>query len=179
MLQVRWVRTTSGAVAVQVGHASRSRWTIVHHFGSAHNDEELALLWDQAVDFVDREQPSLDGLSDLRSEPPGGLFDDSASLRQEALPIDDLATPGIVSNKSGNASPEEIGGSSGGRIVATGSASELLCSGLRQAYARLGFGQVGDAVFEQVVLARIVEPTSKADTPRVLSDPQGNTRRRG
>lgn len=60
MLQVRWVRTTSGAVAVQAGRANRSRWTTIHHFGIAHNDEELTSLWDHSVDFDDPEQPSLD-----------------------------------------------------------------------------------------------------------------------
>ena len=37
-------------------------------------------------------------------------------------------------------------------------------------YARLGFDTIGDAAFEQLVLARIVEPTSKADSLRVLDE---------
>ena len=49
-----------------------------------------------------------------------------------------------------------------------GTTSDVLWSTLRAAYARLGFGAVEDDVFEQVVLARLVEPTSKLDTIRVL-----------
>ena len=42
---------------------------------------------------------------------------------------------------------------------------------LRDAYRVLGFGQaIGDAAFEQLVLARIVEPASKADTVRILDE---------
>ena len=37
-------------------------------------------------------------------------------------------------------------------------------------YARLGFDTIGDAAFAQLVLARIVEPTSKADSLRVLDE---------
>ncbi len=44
--------------------------------------------------------------------------------------------------------------------------------GTKMAYVRLGLGEVvgGDRVFEQMVRARLTEPTSKAYTPRVLSD---------
>lgn len=44
----------------------------------------------------------------------------------------------------------------------------MFWSTLRTAYARLGFGPLDDAVFEQVMLARLVEPTSKLDTIRLL-----------
>ena len=37
-------------------------------------------------------------------------------------------------------------------------------------YARLGFDVVGDDAFKQLVLARIIEPTSKADSLRVLEE---------
>uniref|UniRef100_UPI000AFDF8C1 IS1634 family transposase n=1 Tax=Kribbia dieselivorans TaxID=331526 RepID=UPI000AFDF8C1 len=37
-------------------------------------------------------------------------------------------------------------------------------------YGRLGFDTLGDAAFEQLVLARLVEPTSKADSLRVLDE---------
>ena len=43
---------------------------------------------------------------------------------------------------------------------------------IRSAYRRLGLGEAvgGDRTFEQMVLARLIEPTSKADTPGVLSE---------
>jgi len=41
---------------------------------------------------------------------------------------------------------------------------------LTQAYARLGFDVINDEAFAQLVLARIVEPTSKVDSLRVLDE---------
>ena len=50
--------------------------------------------------------------------------------------------------------------------------SRLLWEVLHGAYQRLGLGEAvgGDRAFEQMVLARLIEPTSKAQVPRVLSD---------
>lgn len=41
---------------------------------------------------------------------------------------------------------------------------------LTEAYARLGFDAIDDEAFAQLVLARIIEPTSKADSVRVLKE---------
>jgi hypothetical protein len=41
---------------------------------------------------------------------------------------------------------------------------------LEDAYARLGFDAVGNDTFKKLVLARVVEPTSKADTLRVWDE---------
>lgn len=49
------------------------------------------------------------------------------------------------------------------------SCSEVLWDVLSQAYRVLGFDQVADEAFRSLVLARIIEPTSKADTVRVTS----------
>ena len=54
--------------------------------------------------------------------------------------------------------------------VITGKRSALLWRVLTTAYARLGFDVVEDAAFAQLVLARVVEPTSKADSLRVLDE---------
>ena len=51
-----------------------------------------------------------------------------------------------------------------------GSSSRVLWEVLEDAYARLGFDTVDDDVFRKLVLARVVEPTSKADTIRVLDE---------
>ena len=50
--------------------------------------------------------------------------------------------------------------------------SRLLWEVLHGAYQRLGLGEAvgGDRAFEQMVLARLIEPTSKAQVPRVLGD---------
>ncbi|MGL5930244.1 MAG: IS1634 family transposase [Dermatophilaceae bacterium] len=72
---------------------------------------------------------------------------------QEAL---DLPLPGgSVASRSG---------------VITSKRSALLWRVLLTAYARLGFDVVDDAAFAELVLARIVEPTSKADSLRVLDE---------
>ena len=56
----------------------------------------------------------------------------------------------------------------GARVVSTH--SRVLWRVLTGAYARLGFETLGDEAFAAMVLARIIEPTSKADTVRVLSE---------
>lgn len=52
----------------------------------------------------------------------------------------------------------------------TSKRSALLWEVLTQAYSRLGFDVIGDDAFAQLVLARIIEPTSKADSVRVLAE---------
>jgi len=54
--------------------------------------------------------------------------------------------------------------------VITGKTSAILWQVLTHAYARLGFDAVADEAFAQLVMARIVEPTSKADSVRVLDE---------
>ncbi len=49
-------------------------------------------------------------------------------------------------------------------------ASDLLWDVLAGAYRRLGFDQLDDQVFAQLVGARIIEPVSKLDTIRVLTE---------
>lgn len=51
-----------------------------------------------------------------------------------------------------------------------GSRSRVLWEVLEAAYARLGFDTVGNDTFRKLVLARVVEPTSKADTLRVWDE---------
>lgn len=48
--------------------------------------------------------------------------------------------------------------------------SAVLWRVLTSAYARLGFDVVDDDAFAQLVLARLVEPTSMADSLRVLDE---------
>jgi len=48
--------------------------------------------------------------------------------------------------------------------------SGLLWNTLREQYRRLGFDLLDDEVFEALCIARIVEPTSKLDSLRVLAD---------
>ncbi len=48
------------------------------------------------------------------------------------------------------------------------SSPRILWQGLAGSYERLGLGVVADSVFRDLVLARLVEPTSKLDSVRVL-----------
>ena len=52
----------------------------------------------------------------------------------------------------------------------TSTRSRLLWDTLTSAYAALGFEVLGDEAFRAMVLARIIEPTSKADSLRVLEE---------
>ena len=56
----------------------------------------------------------------------------------------------------------------GGRVV--GTSADLLWAVLTSAYTQLGFDVLGDDGFRAMVLARIVEPTSKAEVVRVLDE---------
>lgn len=70
------------------------------------------------------------------------------------------AAAGGRSGRSLDASPARV----------SHSRSQLLWDVLAEGYARLGFDAIGDETFKALVLARIVEPTSKADTIRVLDE---------
>ncbi len=60
--------------------------------------------------------------------------------------------------------------SAGGGAVVTGNRAQVLWDVLADAYERLGFDSVADEAFKALVLARIIEPVSKLDTPRVLEE---------
>jgi hypothetical protein len=66
---------------------------------------------------------------------------------------------------------EPAGGEArGAAAVVEGTASLILWQVLNQVYDGLGLDRVGDEAFRALVLARIVEPTSKLDTVRVLGE---------
>ncbi len=58
----------------------------------------------------------------------------------------------------------------GGHAVIISKSHAVLWQVLTCAYARLGFDALDDEAFAQLVLARIVEPTSKVDSLRVLDE---------
>jgi len=80
------------------------------------------------------------------------------NLRYAALGLDPAATAAAA----GSSGPLEIASSRMGH----------LWDGLGSAYDQLGFARAagGDEVFRQLVLARIIEPTSKQDSLRVLAE---------
>jgi hypothetical protein len=148
---VRRVRTASGAVAVQVVTKACGRVEVVEHVGSAHTDAELGLLMEYARGVVAAGQQELD--LGIAAVVPVDRMDDIADWREGALSV-------AVEKPVVTAPP--------GRTA--GTASRLLYDVLGSVYDRLGFGVVDDPVFRDLVIARIVEPTSKADSARVLAD---------
>jgi hypothetical protein len=143
---VRKVRTASGAVQVVRKH--RGQRTILAHVGSAHTDAQLGILLERARRIAAEDQGVLDMEVAARTQPVDGIADWRAG---ELIPV--------TSRPNGASAPP-------GRTAATH--SRLLYDVLPAVYDWLGLGAVDDAVFRDLVIARIVEPTSKADAARVL-----------
>lgn len=151
MAFVRRVRTASGATAVQIAEYSGGRQRIVKHVGSAHTEAELGVLLEHA--------------RELMSDPDQGVL---------ALGV--APTPAVTPLVAGGGdevlfdapSPSAGGRDGGGRVLAT--TSRLLFDALAGVYDQLGFDVLGDERFRDLIVARIVEPTSLLDTGRVLSD---------
>lgn len=152
MVFVRKVRTASGATAVQVVEKRRGKLRVIKHVGSAHTDAELGLLMDRADEILVGDQGVLDlGIEDaVRQE---SVLPGPGRQSQLLEPAHTVEGPPVVSR------PRTIG-----------AVSDVLWFTLEAAYTNLGFDVVGDEVFKQVVLARLVEPTSKRDTVRVLTE---------
>ena len=139
---LRQVKTASGATAVQVVAKDHGVRRIVEHLGSAHDEAELAALMRLG------RQRLLAGQQVLDLGP--ALNDDADEVGGQA-PGDGGAVrrPQIISRRSA-----------------------WLIEAIRSAYRRLGLGEAvgGDRAFEQMAAARLIEPTSKAQVPRVLGD---------
>jgi hypothetical protein len=156
---VRRVRTASGAVAVQLVVKDHGAVVEVEHLGSAHTDGEFALLLATARERLQPGQQELD-LGELSVEP--ARLDDTADwTRPEPGP--DLPVAGPPASPGRPRSH-----SASGRVVNT--AALTLWNVLGDAYARLGFDTIADKAFRAMTLARVIEPTSKADTIRVLTE---------
>jgi hypothetical protein len=125
---VRTVKTSSGAIAVQIVWSSRRGSRSIEHLGSARDEAELAALKAAAAERLAAGQAELD--------------------------LGIAAQPGAVP------------------LPITSSRAAHLWDALSHAYDVLGFDTAagGEEVFRQLVLARIIEPTSKADSLRVLEE---------
>src|SRR5699024_5672850 len=110
--------------------------------------------------MVEDEQPQLDLGLDLPTPP--ARMDQVADYRTGQLPV----------------GPDEPGqaaaGTGGSRTLRT--SADLIYRVIADAYAALGFDEFDEPVFKDLVIARIVEPTSKADALRVLDDLGAKTR---
>lgn len=139
---------------MQIIESVGGRRRIVRHVGSAHDEAQLGVLLDAAHEMLaDDAQGLLDlGMSVprrarqmLRVPAPQTLFPDSSSPPKKAKLV------------------------SVGRVHRT--QSRLLYDVLAAVYDELGFHDaVADECFRDLVIARIVEPTSLLDVDRVLAD---------
>ncbi len=152
---VRRVRTASGATAVQIAEYIDGRRRIVAHIGSAHSEAELGLLMERARGLlVDAAQEVLD----LGVEPTPRRARLVAPVTETGL-FAEATRPGRAAEAS------RVGAA---QVVATG--SRVLFDVLAGVFDGLGFGVVGNDTFRDLVIARIVEPTSILDTGRVLTE---------
>jgi hypothetical protein len=136
---------------VQIAEYVGGRRRIVAHVGSAHTEAELGMLLERARGLL--EDPG-QGEFDLGIEPAGrrvGL----------AGPAQELA---LFTHSAGR-EPARVAAP---RVLSTD--SRVLFDALAGVFTGLGFDAVGDEVFRDLVLARIVEPTSVLDVGRVLQE---------
>ena len=124
---VRRVKTASGATAVQIVHKRGRRVLSIEHIGSAHTDDELAVLLQVA--------------------------EERRHAGQLALDLGDAGA-----------------GGAGAPAVVEGTASLILWEVLAGIYDDLGLDRLGDGTFRALVLARVIEPASKLNTVRVLTE---------
>jgi hypothetical protein len=146
------VRTASGATAVQIAEYDGGRRKIVAHVGSAHTEAELGILLERAREML---ADPAQGSFDLGIEP---VAPRARLVTREAAPA--LFDAGSLVRTPAAAGPA--------RVVSTD--SRVLFQVLDGVFADLGFGVLGDEVFRDLVLARVVEPTSILDAGRVLAD---------
>ncbi len=140
---------------MQIAESRQGRRFIVAHVGSAHTEAELGLLLARAREMLD--DPA-QGEFDLGVEPVIARRALVGPARAGMLP------GGLAAADQGQRGP----GVSTPRVVAT--SSQVLFEVLVEVFESLGFAAVADKTFRDLVIARIVEPTSILDTARVLTD---------
>jgi len=146
---VRRVRAASGATAVQIAESVGGRRRIVRHVGSARDEAELGLLVAQAQQLL---------VDDAQHELDLGLTPVVPKAVLVPAPTQELLA-GEVPARRWVRRPHVLKTASG-----------LLYDALAGVYADLGFDVVGDEVFRDLVIARVVEPTSLLDVDRVLAE---------
>lgn len=136
---------------MQIAEYVRGRQRIVEHVGSAHTQAELGVLLERA--------------RQLLADPAQGVLDVGVEPTPPAVGLMPPARdPGLF----GPATPSAPATGGSGRVVGTD--SRILFGALSHVYADLGFEELGDDVFRNLVIARVVEPTSLLDSGRVLRE---------
>ena len=129
---------------MQIAESVAGRRRIVRHVGSARDEAELGLLMEEARRLLEDDRQ---GVLDLGVTP---------QARRVAM----VPAPGQPALFGGEPAPGV------GRMVPRArtlkTASGLLYDVLAGVYADLGFGALGDEVFRDLVIARVVEPAQLA-----------------
>ena len=121
--------------------------------GSARDEAELGLLMEEAQRLLEDDRQ---GVLDLGITP---------QARRVAM----VPAPGQPVLFGGEPAPGRPAGGAAG-ADAEDDARALLYDVLAGVYADLGFDALGDEVFRDLVIARVVEPTSLLDVDRVLAE---------
>lgn len=158
---IRTVRTKSGASAVQIVEKRGTQILNVQHFGSAHTPEELALLKATAKKSL------LPGQQTFDFEIPAALPSTTEPTLEQPALSDEFSTETAPTKSSELAAPAPA---VSGMATVTRTSSEILWTALAELYDEAGFNIVQDETFKKLVLARIIEPVSKEDSIRVLSE---------
>ena len=153
MAWVRRVRTASGATAVQIAESVAGRRRIVRHVGSARDEAELGLLIEQANRLLADDRQGVLDLGITPAVPKAVLLPPSTQAGLFPSTATPLPSRPMVP-----------------RARVLKSSSALLYDALAGVYSSLGFGVVDDEVFRDLVIARVVEPTSLLDVDRVLAE---------
>ena len=137
---------------MQIAEYVEGRRRIVRHVGSAHTEAELGVLLAYAQGLLE--------------DADQGVFDLGVELTPKKV---ELVAPvvgaSLFAEVSERVEPARV---SAPQVV--GTSSRLLFEVLAGVYTDLGFDTVQDVAFRDLVIARIVEPTSILDTGRVLTD---------
>jgi predicted secreted protein len=149
---IRKVRTASGAIAVQIVEKNGRTVIGIEHLGSANTAEDLAVLLASAKE---RLLPGQDTLDFSVEQKPVAMGDLPNWTAQE-LPAE--------TRSAGR--PRSAPVAADAKVIA--SPATELWEILEAAYDRLGFNILDDTAFKAMVLARLIEPTSKAQSIRVL-----------
>jgi hypothetical protein len=138
---------------VQIAESVAGRRRIVRHLGSARDEAELGLLIAEANRLLTDDQQ---GILDLGITPAVP----KATMVAPSTPVGLFA--------SGTATPPSRLPVPRSRVLKT--SSRLLYDALAGVYSSLGFDVIADEVFRDLVIARVVEPTSLLDVDRVLAE---------
>ena len=133
---------------MQIAESVDGRRRIVRHVGSAREEAELGLLLAQARDLL---ADDLQGVVDLGMQVPQRVTRIAPARRR----ADALRRAGTLAT-------------SRAKVLRT--SSRTLYDALGCVFDQLGFAALGDACFRDLVIARVVEPTSLLDVDRVLAD---------